>query len=147
VRFQSTLLPRNTAPGSLLSKIRRPVPGGGRRPPSANEVRVSVLENLRHLCQTRFGSSTCSPDFGLPDISESLHSFPKTIALLAQALSSAIKKYEPRLKNVRVTHVPSRDAELVLRYEVIAELMDPSGKKSPVAFETRIDASRRISVT
>jgi type VI secretion system protein len=132
---------------SLLTRIRRPTVARANAQPSAKDVREALLQHLQHLCQTRLGSAQASADFGLPDLSESLHSFPDTIATIAQALASAIKKYEPRLANVRVTHVPVEGSELVIRYDVSAQLVGEDDRRVPITFETRIDGSRRVSVT
>ncbi len=85
------------------------------------------------------------PDYGLPDVSEMVHAFPDAIDALARALVHTIEKYEPRLTDVRVRHVPSETRELIVRFEVSAMLRGPTDK-SPVRFETRIDPSRRVRV-
>ena len=109
------------------------------------EVRNAILIHLRHLCTTHMSSALAAPDYGLPDIGESMHNFPGTIGILGQALTAVIRKYEPRLINVRVDHVPSDEIELLIRYEITAQLAD--GDETPVAFETRIDSARRVSIT
>ena len=109
------------------------------------EVRDAILIHLRHLCTTHMSSALAAPDYGLPDIGESMHNFPGTIGILGQALTAVIRKYEPRLINVRVDHVPSEEVELLIRYEITAQLAD--GDETPVAFETRIDTTRRVSIT
>jgi len=85
------------------------------------------------------------PDYGLPDVSEMVHSFPDAIDALARALVHTIETYEPRLADVRVRHVPSETRDLVVRFEVSAILQGPNDRK-PVRFETKIDSSRRVRV-
>ena len=85
-----------------------------------------------------------APDYGIPDVSETLHSFPHAIASMARAIAYTIRQYEPRLTNVRVLHVPSDTTELVLRYEVTAHFESGDGA---VSFQTTIDPSRRVTVT
>jgi type VI secretion system protein len=107
-------------------------------------IRDSVLQHLQAMCSTRLGSVPIRPDYGLPDVSEMVHSFPDAIDAIAKALAHTIEKYEPRLTNVVVRHVPSHVVELVVRFEITARLAD--FKHSPVQFETHIDASRRVHV-
>lgn len=109
------------------------------------EVRDAILIHLRHLCSTHMSSALSAPDYGLPDIGESMHSFPDTISAMGQALTTLIRKYEPRLINVRVNHVPSETIELLIRYEIRAQLA--VDEDTQVAFETRIDTARRVSIT
>jgi type VI secretion system protein len=74
-----------------------------------------------------------------------VHSFPDAIGIMRDALLTSIRKYEPRLTNVRVTHVPTPALELVLRFEVSATLVGAS-RSAPVRFETRLSASRAVTV-
>ena len=118
-----------------------------RRQVADKEIREAVIEHLRNLVATRQTSALSAPDYGMPDILETLHSYPKTVTALAEALSHAIRKYEPRLTNVRVTYVPDPRGDLILRYDVSAQLVGSDERKTPITFETRIDASRRVSIT
>jgi len=127
---------------SLLSRIRRPELARTRSAFSERELRESLLEHLQNMCQTRQGTMLSAPGFGIPDISETLHSYPHAIAQMGQAIAQTIRQFEPRLANVRVSHVPSEETDLILRYEVTAQLDTGEGS---VAFETRIDPSRRIT--
>jgi len=131
--------------GTLLARLRAPERGlavAG----AEDELRSSVLEHLRNMCTTRRGSVRSRPDYGLPDISELVHSFPEAIGKIRDALLHTIETYEPRLKNVRVTHVPSGSIELMVRFEIRASLADAPGS-APVRFETQVTASRAIEVT
>ena len=85
------------------------------------------------------------PDYGLPCVSEMVHSFPDATSAIARALVHTIEAYEPRLTNVSVRHVPASTAELVVRFEVTAELRG-EGSASPIRFSTSIDASRRVRI-
>ncbi|HEY2514101.1 MAG TPA: type VI secretion system baseplate subunit TssE [Polyangiaceae bacterium] len=108
-------------------------------------LRASVLEHLRAMCGTRRGTVEGRPDYGLPDVSEMVHSFPRAIADMQAALEHTVATYEPRLAHVRVTHLPSAPFDLVLRFEIAASLREHEGA-APVRFETRVDASRGVSV-
>lgn len=128
---------------SLLSRIRRPDSGTARRSITDAELRETVLEHLRVMCGTRQGTMITCPDYGTATVSEMVHAFPDAIAEMARAIKHTIMNYEPRLRNVRITHVPTDD--MTLRYEIHAQLCR-EGSLVPVQFETSIDASRRMSL-
>ena len=127
---------------SLLSRVR--APREVLDSPS-RALRESILRHLRAMCSTRLGSMPIRPDYGLPSISEMVHSFPDATSAIARALAYTIETYEPRLTKVTVRHVPSEPASLVVRFEVSAQLR--GGEEDiPFRFATSIDASRRITV-
>jgi type VI secretion system protein len=130
---------------SLLARIGPPDPlltGAG---PDA-QLRACVLQHLRKMCLTRRGSMVTRPDYGLPDVGEMVHSFPEAIAILRDALLTSIQRYEPRLTGVRVSHIPTPPLDLVVRFEVSAQLVTPS-RSTPVRFDTRLTSSRAVTVT
>jgi type VI secretion system protein len=128
---------------SLLARIGPPDPLLAGAGPDA-QVRASVLTHLRNMCLTRRGSMVSRPDYGLPDIGEMVHSFPDAIAILRDALLTSIRCYEPRLTNVRVSHVPTPALDLFVRFEVTATLA--GSRATPVRFETRLSSSRAATV-
>ena len=128
---------------SLLTRIRRPEYAVARRSISDAETRDSVLAHLKVICETRAGTMLSCPDYGTATVSEMVHAFPDAIAEMARAIRATIQNYEPRLANVKLTHVPA--ADLTLRYEITAFLV-ADGAKVPVQFETRLDETRRITV-
>lgn len=137
---------RGRAAVSLLARVCAPqtareVSGAG----AERALRQSILQHLQAMCTTRLGSMLVRPDYGLPSVSEMVHSFPDAIDALAKALVHTIERYEPRLAQVRVRHVPGAVTDLVIRFEVTAVLRGGEGR-DPVRFETRIDTSRRVSV-
>src|SRR5512145_2325013 len=127
---------------SLLRRVKRGRLGDSRRVTEA-DIRDSVLDHLKIICSTRQGTMVTCGDYGVCDVSELLHAFPDAIADMARSIKHTIATYEPRLTNVRIRHIPSED--LTLRFEITAQLVGPAGKSS-VAFETTVDAARRVSV-
>jgi type VI secretion system protein len=97
------------------------------------------------MCSTRLGTMLTQPDYGIPDVTEMLISFPEAIAALQRALKHTIETYEPRLTNVRVNYAPSDTNDLIVRFDIVAQLVTDTGK-SPVKFETLLELSRKISV-
>lgn len=128
---------------SLLTRIRKPALAAPRRSVSDAEIRESVLEHLRVMCSTRQGTMVTCPDYGTATVSEMVHAFPDAIAEMARAIKHTITSYEPRLKNVRIVHIPTQD--MTLRYEIHAQL-NRDGGSVPVQFETSIDATRKMSL-
>ena len=128
---------------TLLTRIRRPEYAVARRSISDAETRDSVLAHLKVICETRAGTSLACPDFGTATVSEMIHSFPDAIQEMARSIRMTIQNYEPRLVNVKITHVPAPD--LTLRYEISAFLVT-DGSKVPVQFETSLDETRKITV-
>jgi type VI secretion system protein len=130
----------------LLRRVREPELARPRRRVTDKELREAILEHLRNMCRTRLGTMVSTPDFGLPDLTETLHAHPDMVRGFARALAETIRRYEPRLTAVTVTPAePTSDVDLHLRFIVTAEIVDD--KRRSVAFETRIESSRRIGVT
>lgn len=131
---------------TLLTRIRRPEFAKARQQISESEVRDSVLKHLRQMCSTRLGSVLTCPDFGVMDVADLIHAFPDAGSMMARSIRHTIQTYEPRLANVRVRFEPIDPNELTLRFEVSAQIV-VDGSKTPISFETSIDANRRISVS
>lgn len=86
-----------------------------------NQVILSVLDNMQRILNCRAGSLAHLPDYGLPDMTKTLQGMPGTAHQLMSTLSSALLKYEPRLKKITVTLLDqSQPGEL--RYAIDAEL-------------------------
>ncbi|MBX3184470.1 MAG: type VI secretion system baseplate subunit TssE [Polyangiaceae bacterium] len=130
---------------TLLRRVQNPEYAVARRSVSEHEIRSSILEHLRLMCGTRMGSMLTCPDFGVMDPSDLVHAFPDATTLLARSLRVTIETYEPRLQNVRVRFVADEEVDLVLRFEVSAQIAH-EGSKVPISFETALDATRQLSV-
>jgi len=129
---------------TLLARLRDPEATASAAGSEA-ALRASILEHLQRMCTTRKGSMRTRPDYGLRDLSEMVHSFPDALAQIREGLLQTIERYEPRLTNVRVDYVPSGRLDLVVRFEVTATVLDDT-RRVPVRFETRLSASRVVTV-
>ena len=124
---------------SLLARLRASSALAGAASEAA--LREDVLRHLQRMCCTRRGSMRTRPDYGLPDVGEMVHSFPDALTELGDALRHTITRYEPRLANVAVKHVPSEALSLIVRFEVQARLrIGP--RSAPVRFETLVDSAK-----
>lgn len=136
---------RGRAAVPLLARVRAPHTVRDVGNASADRaLRESILHHLQSMCTTRLGSMPIRPDYGLPSVSEMVHSFPDAIAAIAQAMRHTIETYEPRLTDVIVQHVPSKSAGLIIRFEVTARLRGAGD--TALRFATSIDSSRRVTV-
>ncbi|WP_047609055.1 type VI secretion system baseplate subunit TssE [Rahnella aquatilis] len=86
-----------------------------------NQVILSVLDNMQRILNCRAGTLAHLPDYGLPDMTQILQGLPGTAHQLMAALSGVLLKYEPRLKNIKVTML-EQTLPGELRYAIDAEL-------------------------
>ncbi|MGO4744338.1 type VI secretion system baseplate subunit TssE [Serratia quinivorans] len=87
----------------------------------ANQVIMSVLDNMQRILNCRAGTLAHLPDYGLPDMAKILQGMPGTAHQLMGVLSEALLKYEPRLKKVDVV-ILEQTQPGELRYAIDAEL-------------------------
>jgi len=105
----------------------------------------SVMRNLRRILNSRRGSSSTVPDYGLPDLADVVHEFPDVIVELQRIIKDSIDRYEPRLRAVRVTFVPDEDDLLILRFHIAGEL-PAGGETQRISFESTISSSGKATV-
>jgi type VI secretion system protein len=129
----------------LLDRIR----GWEKRPILRNRedprrVTDSVLRHLQRLLNTKEGNVPIAPDYGVPDFTDFLHSYPDSVREMERTLRLVIQKYEPRLKAVRVSFIPQDESALSLSFQITARLS--MEEKTQVLFETRVDSEGKIEV-
>jgi type VI secretion system protein len=108
----------------------------------------SVTEHLVHMLNTRQGACLTCPDYGLIEVSEVLYDFPDAIGIVQRALKNSIQTYEPRLKNVQVRHIKNEALhELVLQFEITAQIHLPDGRRQSMRFATTVDGSGNVKIT
>ncbi len=130
----------------LLVRLRAMEDDPERRSSDRDQDIISgITEHLQKLLNTRQGSALIAPDYGIPDFTELLHSYPESVRDMERALKSAISKYEPRLKGVRVRFIPDEDDPLNLRFEIMARLANLRDAPS-VFFESIVDADGKVSI-
>lgn len=87
----------------------------------ADQVILSVLDNMQRILNSRAGSLAHLPDYGLPDMTKILQGMPGTTHELMEKLSTVLLKYEPRLKKLHVVLLEQTQPG-ELRYAIDAEL-------------------------
>jgi type VI secretion system protein len=111
---------------------------------SAGSGQLSILEHVQALLNARQGGSRLDPSYGIPDITDVLHSMPGGMPVLRNMIEECIRKHEPRLSNVRVVALAKDDeADLNLRFEVHAKLAAVGGS---IRFETEVSRAGRVRV-
>ena len=83
-------------------------------------------------------------DYGVPDFLDFLQTYPDSVHQIEESIRSAINKYEPRLSGTSVAFIPREDADLTLRFQIIACLTTEEDRQ--VFLETVVDADGRIRV-
>lgn len=67
---------------------------------------LSVLDNLQRILNSRAGSISHLPDYGLPDMGLMLQGLPASAHGLMSTLTATLLKYEPRLAAVNIELLP-----------------------------------------
>ena len=112
--------------------------------PRGNAV-GAIAEHLKALLNTRKGEATAAPNFGIMDFNDIIHVFPAAIPRMQQSIRTAIQEFEPRLKNVVVTHVPDEQDPTALRFDVIAQL-NVKDARGTVRFHTELKPGGRMEL-
>jgi type VI secretion system protein len=93
--------------------------------PPEQRLHQSIIDHLTFLLNTRRGSISYLPDYGLPDISGIYQNMPESVDVLKQAMKETIEKYEPRMKKpVRLVEQEPHTDGFVLTFLLIAQLVD-----------------------
>jgi type VI secretion system protein len=110
-----------------------------------SDVESAVSAHIVRMLNTRQGSCLTCPDYGLIEVSEVLYDFPDAIGIMQRAIKNSIQAYEPRLKNVQVRHLKSDAAsEMILQFEISAQLHLPDGRRQALRFTTAVDGSGNV---
>lgn len=86
------------------------------------QIYRSISTHLMRLLNSRRGSLSHLPDYGIPDLAEIYQNLPYSINRLIQAMKQTIEKYEPRLVKVRVIQKPATNNDYLLHLEIHGQL-------------------------
>lgn len=112
---------------------------------NTQQLADSILRHLQKMLNTRQGHVLIQPEYGMPDITEFVHSMPGSLKKVQSAIRNSIEKFEPRLRNVDISYVPAEDDKLSLRFEITAELVTDKEDAS-VWFETAVFSDGHIKI-
>jgi type VI secretion system protein len=93
----------------------------GETPRDTNEVE-RIVGNLQALLNTRLGDAITAEGFGVIDLVDIIHDFPKAAQTMERSIRATIARYEPRLENVTVRQIESEHA-LTLTFEISGRLV------------------------
>lgn len=106
----------------------------------------SILSHLSKLLNTRQGSVSIAPDFGVPDITNLPgENLLETRQKVEAVIQGVVQKYEPRLKNVKMYMQQEEKAEFSLKFRLEANLTEK--EDVPVIFETVVSTEGKISIS
>jgi type VI secretion system protein len=112
-----------------------------------NDIETAVSQHIARMLNTRQGSCLTCPDYGLIEVSEVLYDFPDAVGIMQRAIKNSIQTYEPRLKNVQVRHLKNDYAhEMMLIFEITAQLQLPDGRRQSLRFATNVDPSGNVKM-
>lgn len=112
---------------------------------NTQQLADSILRHLQKMLNTRQGHVLIQPEYGMPDITEFVHSMPGSLKKVQNAIRNSIERFEPRLRNVDISYVPTEDDKLSLRFEITAELVTEKEDAS-VWFETSVFSDGHIKI-
>ncbi len=105
----------------------------------------SIQHHLQRILNTHMGSVPIAEDFGVPDFTNFMSTFPDSQREIERSLRQTIQNYEPRLQGVRVAFFQREDAPLTISFQITARLA-VSDHNDPIAFTSMIDADGRIRI-
>ncbi len=122
---------------------------------NTQELADSVMRHLQRLLNTRQGHVLTRPDYGMPDFTDCAESLPETLDKVRRAIKNTIELFEPRLRRVRIMHLPTEDT-LLLHFGITGQLatgkreistffstkVGPSGNAEVIAQAEAIDSGR-----
>lgn len=128
-------------PETLLQRIAKAGRRDSKDHDGAEAIR-SVIDHLRNMLNTRQGDADIAPDYGMPDFTAFVQ-LPDVRGVVQTAILDSIRKYELRLRNVRVQYIDTDGLEI--RFAIVAALPSEAGLL-PVRFETMLESSGRIRI-
>lgn len=101
----------------------------------------AVREHLALLLNTRQGSVSHLPDYGMPDLSGFYKGFPDSLKQLGESIHETVSRYEPRIADLQVNLASSSDSYFEAVFEIVGYLDAPGQPEHKVEFKTVISGS------
>tara|TARA_Y100000588_G_scaffold130671_1_gene143206 strand:- start:5726 stop:6166 length:441 start_codon:yes stop_codon:yes gene_type:complete len=114
--------------------------------PGAEAASVSVMAQLARMLSTRAGSVQMLPDYGLPELNDMRLTLHDTRQQARATIERFISRYEPRLREVRVSCLHDASDPLRLAFIINARLNLPE-LQQPVTFSVQLDGQGKAAVT
>lgn len=84
----------------------------------------SIRTHLARLLNTRQGSLSHMPDYGIPDVTELYQGLPYTTNTIIENIRKVITKYEPRLQNLVIAKSALQADDCILQLEIMATTIE-----------------------
>jgi type VI secretion system protein len=84
-------------------------------------LHLDICQHLSRLLNARQGSLAALPDYGLPDFLSVFRQLPEGLNDFLKMIKHCIERYEPRLKNIRVSLCSELTMQEVLPLVIVAE--------------------------
>ncbi len=131
---------------TLLERLRNPGPPGESVMRASNrEIVDSILGNLQRMLNTTQGNCLTDLEYGLPHLTTVQSEMPISVRGFLSALKGSLERCEPRLKSVRVRHVPTREKRMELRFEISGLIMTDD-ERTAVRFETCLSDDGKMEI-
>ena len=142
---EQTLLDRMAARGER---------GRARYQASATEDLDALMESVRRhlarLLNARHGMCEAVPDYGLPALADLVVGSGDYVQRVQEAIKTAVEKYEPRLRRVRVSRVADdaddKEQHRTLTFRIDAVLISQSGDHR-VWYQTAVAGTGEFEVS
>ncbi len=99
----------------------------------------SIRSNILRMFIARQGSVQALPDYGLPDLNDLTLSRADLIKETCIGIEGCIRRYEPRLINVEVTHQALPESTFAVGLHITALKYDTQGRLQPWHWDLVLD--------
>jgi len=103
------------------------------------------MRHLQKLLNTRQGQALIQPEYGMPDITDCAEGAPEALDRVRRAIKNSIEMFEPRLRRVKITHLPIGD-DLNLHFGISGQIVTEK-EQIPVHFNTTVTPSGSAVIT
>ncbi len=130
----------------LLERIKNLEEHSGQTDSSNASREISSISlHLQKLLNTHQGGVLIAEDYGVPDLTnlpgEGITDAGRRIE---RTITNVVRKYEPRLSNIRITMEARENDLLTLRFKLEATLAQD--KSIPVVFETVVRSDGKVDI-
>lgn len=131
---------------TLLERLADPDPDARRTIREDTQRLIdSVMCHLQRLLNTRQGHVPIQPEYGMPDITDCAEGAPEALDRIRRAIRTSIEMFEPRLRRVRITHLPMGD-DLNLHFGITGQLWTER-EQVAVQFSTTVSPSGNATLS
>lgn len=113
--------------------------------PTVDDMARSVYQHLQELLNTRVGNAAAMNQYGLNDFNDMASVHTDFVKHIGFDIKRCITDYEPRLRDVRISHLPDTDRPLLLSFSVQAE-MAVGDEYRKVSFDISLNGKGRLKV-